>query len=245
MQVFSFSRIKTTGFPVFTLNYRKTFPHHLSNCLLLSDMNLVQQHFPILSEPALQEEILTHGILREVAPGDVIIEIGTHIVSIPLVIEGAIKVLREDPEGNELFLYYLEKGDTCAMSLNCCMANEPSNVRAIAEDKTKLLLIPVQYMDRWMQQFPSWKMMVMQTYAHRFDELLRTIDLIAFHNMDQRLLKYLEEKAEVHHSDVLNITHYEIGNELGSSREAISRLLKKLEKMEKVKLGRNQITLIR
>ncbi|MDA9967902.1 Crp/Fnr family transcriptional regulator [Salibacteraceae bacterium] len=195
-------------------------------------------------EKSLQEELQQEAQIRNFNEGDIIIEIDQYIKSIPIVISGTVKVIREDEEGNELFLYYVNAGSTCAMSLTCCMRDQQSQIRVIAEEPVELMVVPVKKMDQWMMQYRSWKDFVMQSYSSRFEELLHTIDLIAFHHMDDRLVSYLEKKALVHDSRTLNIKHQEIAIELSSSREAVSRLLKKLELMGKVKLHRNRIELL-
>lgn len=206
--------------------------------------NILQRKFPMIYEPELREKIADVATMKSVDAGDVIIDKGQYIKSVPLVVEGSIKVLRDDEFGHELFLYFVDASNTCAMSLTCCLADVRSNIKAVAEDDASMLFIPVHYMDEWMAKYPSWKSFVMGTYAARFEELLKTIDLIAFHNMDDRLLSYLKKKAKAQESNTLNVTHKEIATELSSSREAISRLLKQLEKMGHIKLHRNRIELV-
>ena len=197
-----------------------------------------------LFEKQLQEELEQKAQMHSYNEGEVIIEIDHYIKSIPIVISGTVKVIREDEEGNELFLYYVNAGSTCAMSLTCCMRDQKSQVRAIAEEPVELMTIPVKEMDQWMMEYRSWKDFVMRSYSSRFEELLNTIDLIAFHHMDDRLIAYLEKKASVHQSKTINVKHQEIAIELNSSREAVSRLLKKLENMGKLKLHRNRIEML-
>lgn len=206
-------------------------------------LELVRKHFPNIAEKALQEEIATVGKLTEFSAGTVIMDVGQYVKMVPLVIEGAIKVSREDEDGHELFLYYLQGGQTCSMSFTCCMMNKKSEIRTIAEENTKMIGIPIRYVDEWMTKYQSWKNFVMQTYDFRMMELVRTIDSIAFHHMDERLLAYLDKKAKATHSKVINATHQEIAYDLNASREAVSRLLKQLENDGRVKLGRNKIEL--
>lgn len=206
-------------------------------------LELVRKNFPNIAEKALQEEIATVGKLTEFSAGTVIMDVGQYVKLVPLVIEGAIKVSREDEEGHELFLYYLQGGQTCSMSFTCCMMNKKSEIRTIAEENTKMIGIPIRYVDEWMTKYQSWKNFVMQTYDFRMMELVRTIDSIAFHHMDERLLAYLDKKAQATHSKVINATHQEIAYDLNASREAVSRLLKQLENDGRVKLGRNKIEL--
>ncbi|WP_421798216.1 Crp/Fnr family transcriptional regulator [Haliscomenobacter sp.] len=206
-------------------------------------LELVRKHFPNIAEKALQEEIATVGKLTEFSAGTVIMDVGQYVKMVPLVIEGAIKVSREDEDGHELFLYYLQGGQTCSMSFTCCMMNKKSEIRTIAEENTKMIGIPIRYVDEWMTKYQSWKNFVMQTYDFRMMELVRTIDSIAFHHMDERLLAYLDKKAKATHSKIINATHQEIAYDLNASREAVSRLLKQLENDGRVKLGRNKIEL--
>jgi len=208
-------------------------------------LDLVRKHFPNIAEKALQEEIATVGKLTEFSAGTTIMDVGQYVKLVPLVIEGAIKVSREDEDGHELFLYYLQGGQTCSMSFTCCMMNKKSEIRTIAEENTRMIGIPIRYVDEWMTKYQSWKNFVMQTYDYRMMELVRTIDSIAFHHMDERLLEYLSKKAKATNSKVISTTHQEIAYDLNASREAVSRLLKQLENDGRVKLGRNKIELVK
>ena len=205
---------------------------------------LLRDKFPSLSEPALVNDILEHGIEKEYGTGEVLINYGQFIKSIPLVLAGRIKIMREDKSGRELFLYYLKPGETCAMSLTCCMANSKSEITAIAEEDSIVIMVPVRLMDAWTAKYTSWKNMVMTTYQSRFNELLNTIDGIAFYKLDDRLMSYLAEKSKTVTHNIINNSHQEIARELGTQREVVSRLLKKLEKDGLVKLGRNKIELL-
>jgi CRP/FNR family transcriptional regulator len=201
-------------------------------------------HYGHIFEEELLKEINEVGIVKDVPEGGKLIEIGEYIKSMPLLISGVVKILREDDNGDELLLYFLENGDTCAMTLNCCMTQAQSEIRAIAETDTKLIMIPVQKMEEWMAKYQSWRNFVLESYNNRLNELLETLDSIAFLNMDQRLLKYLKDKARVTNSLTINNTHQEIAYELHTSRVVVSRLLKKLENMGKIKLNRNHIQII-
>ena len=207
-------------------------------------LNIIAAQFPLLYEKELQEEIAVEGILKEVAEGELIMDIGNYIKMMPLLVEGSIRIIREDEEGNELLMYYLAAGETCAMSLTCCLQDQQSDIRAIAEEDCTLIIIPVRFMDQWMNKYKCWKEFVMNTYQIRFKELLLTIDSIAFMNMDERLLKYLKDKTESTGSTNINTTHQDIAYELNSSREVISRLLKKLESKGVVKLSRNKVEVL-
>jgi cAMP-binding proteins - catabolite gene activator and regulatory subunit of cAMP-dependent protein kinases len=204
----------------------------------------LKEGYSAIFEAPLLQEISEVGVYKEVPEGHKFIEIGDYVRSMPLLISGAIKILREDGEGDELLLYFLERGDTCAMTMTCCMGQKKSEIRAIAELDTKLIMIPVQKMEEWTGKYKSWRNFVFESYHNRFNELLETIDSIAFLRMDERLLKYLRDKVKVTNDMIVNNTHQEIAYELHTSRVVISRLLKQLEKLGKIELQRNKIKVI-
>ena len=202
-----------------------------------------QQVFPDIYERETVEAILEIGKLKKLRADDWMVDIGDPIVYMPLLLKGQLRILREDEEGHELLLYYIRPGETCAMSLTCCSGNAVSNVRAVAEEDSELLLLPIQIIDEWTTKYPSFKSFILKTYQHRFEELLNTIDSIAFHNLDDRLSQLLKQKSEKEGSE-LKTTHQELANQLNSSREVISRLLKQMERKGKIQMGRNKITLL-
>jgi CRP/FNR family transcriptional regulator len=195
-------------------------------------------------EDALINEIVQVGTYREVPAGFKLMEMGDYVKGIPLLLSGAIKILREDDEGDELLLYYLEPGDTCSMTLTCCMGDARSEIRAIAETDAKLIMIPVRKMEEWTAKYRSWRNFVFDSYHNRLNELFSTLDSIAFRNLDERLVQYLKEKARITNNKNLYNTHQEIAYELHTSRVVISRLLKKLELMGKISLHRNHIEIL-
>lgn len=195
-------------------------------------------------EEALINEIMQVGTFKEIPEGFKLMEIGEYLRGMPLLVSGAIKVLREDKDGDELLLYYLEKGDTCSMTLSCCMGDSKSEIKAIAETDAKLIMVPIQKMDEWTAKYKSWRNFVFESYHNRLNELLQTLDSIAFDKMDMRLVGYLKEKARINKEDIIHNTHQEIAYDLHSSRVVISRLLKKLEQMGKIELHRNYIKII-
>lgn len=209
-----------------------------------SILNLVRTHFPQIAERQLQEELVRVARLYHFQAGEVIMDYGSYIKLVPLVIKGSIKVVREDEDGNELFLYFLREGQTCSMSFTCCMMNKKSIIRTVAEDDTTLIGIPVRYVDEWIGKYQSWKNFIMLSYDNRMLELVKTLDYIAFKKLDERLLNYLEKKAAAINARMIPVTHQEIADDLNASREAISRLLKQLEKLGKVNLGRNQVEIL-
>lgn len=204
---------------------------------------LLQKHFPRLAEKELQEEIANVGKLMYFKAGEVIMDYGSYIKLVPLVVQGAIKVTREDSsDGRELLLYYLQAGEACSMSFSCCMMHKKSEIRTEAEDDTALIAIPIRYVDDWMTRFPSWKNFVMSTYDQKILDLVKVVDSIAFKNLDERLVDYLRKRVAANNDNrVISATHQEIAAELNVTREAVSRLLKSLEKDGIVKLGRNQL----
>ena len=195
-------------------------------------------------ENELINEIVQVGTFKEVPEGFKLMEIGDFVRGMPLLISGVIKILREDEDGDELLLYYLEKGDTCSMTMACCMGDNKSEIRAIAETDTKLNMVPIQKMEEWTTKYKSWRNFVFNSYHERLNELLNTLDNIAFQKMDERLIGYLKEKARVTKDDIIHSTHQEIAYDLHSSRVVISRLLKKLEEMGKIKLHRNYLKIL-
>jgi|SRR5699024_7916144 len=195
-------------------------------------------------EKKLLEEIVEVAFYKEIKAGSILIDFGRYINSMPLVIDGAIKVLREDEQGDELLLYFIEKGDTCAFSLSCCIEHAKSEIRAIAEIDTVLLMIPVQKMEEWMGTYKSWRNFVLNSYQNRLNEMLETIDTVAFRKLDERLYQYLKEKVRISENNTIEITHQEIAQELYTSRVVVSRLLKSLERNNKIYMQRNRIKLL-
>lgn len=204
----------------------------------------LKEQYGNVFEDELINEIVQVGTFREVPEGYKLMEIGDYIRGMPLLISGVIKILREDEDGDELLLYYLEKGDTCSMTMACCMGDTKSEIRAIAETDAKLIMVPIQKMEEWTSMYKSWRNFVFNSYHERLNELLSTIDNIAFQKMDERLIGYLKEKARVNKDDIIHNTHQDIAYDLHSSRVVISRLLKKLEELGKIKLYRNYIKII-
>jgi len=204
----------------------------------------LELNYGYLFEDELLDEIYSVGLYREVSEGSKLIEIGDYIKSMPLLISGAIKIMREDDKGDELILYFLERGDTCAITLACCIGDAKSEIRAVAETDAKLVMIPVKKISEWMGKYKSWQNFILSSYHERMSELLEAIDTIAFLKMDQRLFKYLKDKAMVNHDDVIQVTHQEIAHDLHTSRVVISRLLKTLELDGKIKLNRNSIKVL-
>ena len=195
-------------------------------------------------EPALIELIEKEAVQRTYNAGDVIMRTGQYIKSTALVLEGQVKIYRENQDGGEFLMYYLEPGQACAVSMICALQADTSEVMAKAEEDTEVLMIPIQLMDELMNKYKSWYQFVIQTYRRRFDELLTVVDNIAFRNMDERLEFYLKRHAGSTGSHQIELSHQQIADDLNSSREVISRLLKKMEQRNLVKLHRNMIEML-
>ncbi len=204
----------------------------------------LKKHYGYLFEEDLIKEIAEVATYKEFKEEAIIIDVDSYMVAIPLIISGAIKILREDKDGDELVLYYIEKGDTCAMTLSCCMGETKSKIKAVAETDVTLLMIPKNKMSEWLSKYKTWQEYILQSYHARLNEFIEAVDSIAFLNMNDRLLKYLKDKAMVIGDDILNVTHLQIANDLHTSRVVISRLLKALEKQSKIELGRNQVKIL-
>jgi CRP/FNR family transcriptional regulator len=195
-------------------------------------------------EPELIEILDKNAIERSFHAGEEIVRTGQHIKSTVLVLSGRIKIYRQNDEGSEFLIYYLGPGEACAVSLICALQSQTSEITAKAVEDTEVLMLPVQLMDELMIKFKSWSHFVIRTYRNRFDELLTVVDNIAFKNMDERLEFYLKRCKTDTGKMILTLTHQEIADDLNSSIEVISRLLKKMEQLGKIKLNRNSIEFI-
>jgi CRP/FNR family transcriptional regulator len=195
-------------------------------------------------EPELKEEILKVGRLKKAKAGQTVITPNDDAQEMPLVMSGLLRVMRNDDNGNEVFLYYLEGGETCAMSITCCLEGKRSSFHVVAEEDSELWMMPVSNLDNWITKYPSFRRFVFNSYQTRFDELLHTIDSMVFMNLDERLYNYLLDKKMASGSFEIKKTHQQIANELNTSRVVISRLLKKLEKEDKIEQRRNFIEIL-
>ncbi len=205
---------------------------------------ILPEHFSAVFEPDLIREINKKGRHVSVNAGETIISPGQTIRTMPIILSGSVKVSRIDEEGKELLLYYVNPEESCAMTFTCCMQHYPSEIKAVAEDDVEMLAVPISVMDEWLVKYPTWKSFVMKTIRNRFNELLKTIDQIAFQKLDERLIHYLKEKSKASGSKLINASHEQIAGELATSRVVISRLLKKLENEKKLLLYRNQIRIL-
>lgn len=197
--------------------------------------------FAPIFEKELYDEILKIGIFDTINKGDYVIDIGDELKYIPLLLQGAVKIIREDQNGEEILLYFLERGDTCAISFVNCINLKKSVFRGIAERNTEFIMIPVTKLEEWLVKYKSFRKFIIDSYHNRLIELARTIESLTFMKLDERLIQYLEAKVKIMRSRKLNISHQEIACDLHTSRVVVSRLLKTLEKHDKVELGRQKI----
>jgi len=207
------------------------------------DSLLLNEIFPSF-EPAFNDELILRSSTLQFKTGEALMRTGQYFRSTMLIVNGLVKVYREDEEGNEFFMYYLQAGQACALSMICATKQQTSQVMARAVKDTTVISIPLSFMDAWMATYKSWYQFVLETYRSRFEELLVTLDHVAFRAMDERLEFYLRQHQQTLQTGTIEINHQEIADELNSSREVISRLLKKMEQLGKIKLHRNAIEII-
>ncbi len=206
--------------------------------------HVIREAYGAVFEDALIKELIEISTIYDFEEGDKLIEIGEYIKKMPLLLHGAIKIMREDKDEGELLLYFIEKGDTCAFTLICSLGEKRSEIRAVAETSGSLAMVPVSKMEEWMGKYRSWRNFVLNSYNNRLSEMLVAVDNLAFMKMDDRLLSHLQEKAKINNSTIINNTHQEIAYELNTSRVVISRLLKSFENDGLIRLNRKNIELL-
>lgn len=194
--------------------------------------------------PSVKNALLQYGTLKTFDEDAIIVNEDAYIRSIPIVLSGSIKVMQTDPNGHELLLYFIEPGESCVMSFLGGIHQEKSKIKAIAEEKTEILLIPIEKVHQFIKDYPQWLDYIFKLYHKRFEELLQVVNAVAFTKIDERLLLLLKKKADLTQNNTIQITHEQLANELGSARAVVSRLLKQLEQAKKVKLGRNKIMVL-
>lgn len=192
----------------------------------------------------LKEEVSQFGQLKKFPGGAEILQEDSYIKAIPLVLKGSLKVMRTDPQGHEILLYYITPGESCIMSFLGGIHNETSKVKAVVEEDAEILFIPVDKASEWVKKFPEWSDFIFRLYHKRFEELLAAVNAIAFQKLDSRILQLLKQKSELFKSKEISITHQQLADELGTAREAVSRVIKQMENEGLVKLARNKITLL-
>lgn len=197
-----------------------------------------------LFQSVLKNEIALSGNIKTYPAGSVILNFNSYIMSIPIVLSGSCKVIRIDNDGREILLYYLKPGESCIMSFLAGIHNDKSKIKAVVEEDVELLLIPVDKAKEWITKYPEWTDFILTLYQKRFEELLNVVTSVAFEKVDIRLLHLLNQKASLYKTRNLSITHQQLADELGISREAVSRVLKQMEKNKIITLSRNKITLV-
>ena len=196
------------------------------------------------SSPEIRERLRVYGIAKTFAEEDIILNENAYIKAIPIVTRGSIKVMRTDDEGREILLYYIKAGESCIMSFLGGMHHDTSKVKAIADEETEILFIPIEKVSLLIKEYPEWLDYIFRLYHKRFEELLEVINAVAFKKMDERLLNFIKKKCELTKSQTLYVTHEQLANELGTVRVVVSRLLKQMEDNGLVILGRNKISLV-
>ena len=204
----------------------------------------LKDYFSVVFEDDLINEIIEVGTYKRVKENELLLDLGDKFDKIPLMLNGAIKISREDENGDEIVLYFLERGDTCTITFGSGLVSSKSKVRGVAEKDSEVVFIPIEKLEEWMVKYKSWRNFVIDSYNISLSEMLEAIDTLAFMKMDQRLYKYLTDKVKIMRSSSLNTTHQEIAQDLNTSRVVISRLLKQLENEEKIKLYRNKIEVL-
>ena len=200
--------------------------------------------YPQLHDTTLVKEIIENSKIIRLREGEILIDLDEKIQSFPLILSGSLKILREDQDGNEVFLYFVNAGNTCATTVSCCLNKTSSNIRAVIEEDAVFLSIPNLFMDKWIRDYAVWRNYIFQSISQRFNDMLDAVDQLAFKKMDERILHYIQESVKLAKNGVIQVSHQEIATDLNTSREVVSRLLKQLENEGIVKLGRGKITLI-
>jgi CRP/FNR family transcriptional regulator len=209
------------------------------------DLEFYEERFNGMFSHELLQEMQVYGNYIEMDTDGYLMKPGGFIRFIPIILEGSLRIMRQDPDGKEVLLYYIGTMDSCAMSLTCCQQGNLSEIIAQVEEPVKLISLPAEKVEEWLCKYPTWRNFVFNTYQKRFEDMLETIDCITFNKLDQRLMSLIKKKIELTGGKrILYTTHKELAHELATSREVVSRLLKQLEKIDKVKLSRNKIELL-
>ena len=207
-------------------------------------MENLEQITEFKSSPELIEKLNKFSIHRSYDAGSIILNEDSYIRSIPIVTKGLLKVMRTEEDGREILLYYIKPGESCIMSFLGGLHNETSKVRAEVEEDAEILFLPLEKVSLFIKEYPQWLDYIFRLYHKRFEELLEIVNAIAFKKVDERLLNLLKKKSELTATKTINITHEQLANELGTARVVVSRLLKQLEDLGSVQLGRNKIILM-
>lgn len=204
----------------------------------------LDEYYSDIFEKDLLDEIVQVGFIDKIKSGDLMIDVGDKMTHIPLILEGVVKIIRKEKKGEELVIYYLEKGDTCAISFINCINRKESIFKGLAEKDTEAIFIPVEIVDDWLVKYKSWRNYIIDSYHFRLIEMVESIDGLAFMNMTERLYKYLNDKAKINQELDLEITHQQIANDLNTSRVVVTRIIKQLHEEGKIYSTRNRIKLL-
>lgn len=206
------------------------------------DISNLNEFFPQLDRhPDLFQELTKACIQQQFEVGDILLNEGAYVQFIPLLVSGLVKVYKEDERGNEVLLYYIKPGESCIMSLTTCMKHETSKVKAVVEEDSDIILVSAEKNRQLTAKYPYWTNFFLELFGSKYDELLHFISVLSFSNKEKQLMEYLQREVELKGETSLKLTHQKIAYDLGSSREVISRLLKKIEKEGKLKLGHGTI----
>jgi CRP/FNR family transcriptional regulator len=204
----------------------------------------LNDYYANIFEPELIDEIVKVGFIEKIKAGNHLIDIGEDLTHIPLILSGVVKIIRKEKDGDELVLYFLERGDTCAISFVNCINRKKSIFKGVVENDTEAIFLPVDKIDNWLVRFKSWRFFIIDSYHFRLIEMVESIDSLAFMNMNQRVFKYLTDKAKINRDVDLTITHQQIADDLNTSRVVVTRLLKQLHEDGKIYSTRNKIKVL-
>lgn len=204
----------------------------------------IKNLFEFRDSSKIREKLIEYGFAKTFGENEVILNENAYIKAIPIVTKGSIRVMRTEEDGRELLLYYIQAGESCIMSFLGGMHEDTSKVKAIAEEETEILFIPIEKVSSLIKEFPEWLDYIFKLYHKRFEELLEVVNAIAFKKLDERLLDLIKVKSQLTHSNTLQITHEQLANELGTARVVVSRLLKQMEDEGLIELGRNKLMLM-
>ncbi|WP_299184124.1 Crp/Fnr family transcriptional regulator [uncultured Chryseobacterium sp.] len=197
-----------------------------------------------ISDPEFKKEIASNENLKLFPAGTVILDINSYINYVPLVISGNIKVIRTEEDGREILLYYLTPGESCISSILSGLTQDTSKVKVVVEEDAEILMISLKQAKEWLRKYPEWTDFIFSLYQRRFQDLLEVVNSVAFQKVDARILHLLSQKSQLYKTKELNVTHQQLADELGITREATSRVLKRMEIDGKIRLSRNKITLL-
>ncbi|MBS1559202.1 MAG: Crp/Fnr family transcriptional regulator [Bacteroidetes bacterium] len=212
---------------------------------MTNELPELRKIYSAMFELALLKEIEEKSMIFTASAGQGLIKMHQPITVVPLMLSGILKVSRENEEGQDLILYYLKAGESCAMTLSCGMMSQPSQVKGTAEEDLSMLCVPVPIMEEWMLKYPSWKKFVMGTIVTEYIGIIKSVEDVTFKKMDERLINFLKTKSKLSRSSLVNLSHQQIADELSTNRVVVSRLLKKMENEKRLLLFRNQVKLLK